>query len=401
MVNPLKMIPTVQVLETKQRKADGVIGKNGVRRRPKKPQANVVQERSVVLYKSAPPVRSAQRSGAVTRVARGVRYSPSHQAGAKYVVALHNPFDERAYGAGIPDQFCVPSQKYSVKCVGSFATGTNGIGCLAFRPFQMFASDRKASDNYSVGAIITSNSTSDYADFPAFAYYHKADANAKLSVDAGTNSPYTRASFAADTARSVRLVGASVRIKYVGKVLNSSGSVIVFQNPSLAHSIPAGLDDVAGLMAVQSAYRGQEVPGKVWEMSYAPLAPTDMEPILEPGEYSAINPISQGSMLCRLAGGFAISGTEPGAPYDYEAIAHFEAYGRGLPKTQNVPSIQAVAGAIAGNPAHGSEIPAASRMRAVFDYLGSAFSDPNFWAVVNSAMGGFPSGQSPGMFKTM
>lgn len=323
-------------------------------------------------------------------------------AGIKYIHALHDPFDERAHGTGIPDLFCVPSQKYSVRTVGSFNTGSNGVGGLAFHPFQMFASDHAVYANYSTASIIATSSTYNQSDFNVFDAWNVDVNDATHLRDGGSNSPYTRASFGAGTGRSIRLVGAAIRIRYVGKVLDSSGSVTVFQNPSLSNSLPSSADDIASLLAVQTAYRGQEVPGKTWELCYTPLSPIDLEPIGEPGQYNGATPgASALSLYSRLAGGFAIVGTEPGAPYDYEAVAHFEAYGRGLPKTGNIPAVQAAAAAIALAPPTGKEVSLAQRAANVKDKFLDAMAPLAFQQVATMIGSGIAAYGREQMFKTI
>lgn len=269
----------------------------------------------------------------------------------RYFHALHAPFDERAVGAGIPSIFPLPSHKFTTRTCGTFYAGQAGLACIGLRPFRMFCSDvvySTVTQTSAAGAVCCTTATSTQTDFSILnssivpLYATQTD----VVLYGGLNSPYTSANFATDGQRSLRLVGAGIKVRYTGAFMNMQGQLYTWRNPNIAAAVPAAADALSDFIAQGTG--GFSPVDENWHgCSYVPLVPDHLDAQADPGNnnYVVLN-----NPMGFLSNAIMMVGLPAGAPIAFEAVAHYEAYGRALTTTITKSDVQGAAWAVASVP---------------------------------------------------
>jgi hypothetical protein len=228
-----------------------------------------------------------------------------------YAKALVTPFS-LSTAACIPDLHAVPSKKVRVKTRGVFSTGVGGNGQLIMVPWctandttLIFGTD--AASN--IGPLV-------------------AQAGAGITFFPATKLPYKIQDFASFTVGGIRarLVGAGVRIRYIGPEISRSGQIVGFREPDNTSCTSLSFDRIRSLATSKTFSNKRQ-----WTYcSYRPVQPSEYEYSPFPCSPESA---SKTSSSFDLTQGFVISGTtdssgNPGpAPFEFEAIQFIEYIG--------------------------------------------------------------------------
>lgn len=169
-----------------------------------------------------------------------------------YVDALANP--ETAMPVGIPNGDTLYSRKERVWCRGSktFGATNKTVHCLV-QPFAAVANDL---DVISVVA--------DGTGFPN---------SLQNTGSQYTNAPFSSSQFATSTGVAARLVGAKLRVRYIGSRLNAGGIHYGLQEPT--HGGICGLTET-NIMATTCGEKRPIGPKEPWfEVTYRPVDHND------------------------------------------------------------------------------------------------------------------------------
>jgi hypothetical protein len=228
-----------------------------------------------------------------------------------YAKALATPFSLSAV-ACIPDLHAVPSKKLRVKTRGVFSTGTGGHGQLVMNPWCT------ASD---ANLLFGTDATSALGPIVA-------QVGLGLLFIKPTKMPYATTDFAGNLTGGVRarLVGAGLRIRYIGPEISRSGQIVGFREPDNVTTTGLSFDRIRSLSTSKTFSNKRQ-----WTYcTYRPVQPSEYE-------YSPYpcTPEAPGKTVGSfdLTQGFVISGTtdssgNPGpAPFEFEAISFIEFIG--------------------------------------------------------------------------
>lgn len=245
--------------------------------------------------------------------------------GYDYFRAINNPFDI-ALNPCIPSHLSFPTQKLKVLTRGVFQLGLDGQGGVAMWPWRGASNELILAGQNSLPFLKTSNATTTGGNG-----YYWTNTQALSTADTtvtgypGTTSPYNTNDLSTDSRRSVKLVAAGVRVQYIDKVLDMSGSYIAWRNPIASNSLPADRDNVADLLRVNHAI--QERVGSNWaSVAYRPIAQGDLD---------SVNgmPTNLATPADRLACGVFVANGQAGARFEFEGVAYYEIAGPGTPLT--------------------------------------------------------------------
>lgn len=216
-----------------------------------------------------------------------------------YNRALTNPFGGFEHLPCIPDTLSVPSIKFSTMARGTLAIGTAGVGYIFLRPFCV-------ANDEACGAYTTSTFTLDH-------FTSVPEPLTEGEPSFFNDSPYSTADLAGNDAR---VVGAGIRVSYMGTELNRGGVVILHRQPS-GNNVPELSNDVS-LLKNRPTVQG--------------IATRDSESV----NYRPDNPDQFGYSDATIAGPHSlliyISGAVPGTTWAFEIIQFYEMVGtRGNP----------------------------------------------------------------------
>jgi len=246
--------------------------------------------------------------------------------------AIVNPFAVQGSPC-IPDSVVLPSFKITTKARGVFSTGTAGGGFIIYDPFAMIVNDGTFTATTLDAAIIYTDTT--YARTDIYCTngstittgVHPAYSNSILATSDMDHSTQISAN------REFRLVGAGIKIKYVGSNFRNQGQIACFRNQS-SESIGINIPNVNTFnFFMNDNYSTMKPVTRQEQYNY--YVPDD--PF-----FIAYNPISDfqdgANHYCM---GFLINGGDTTEPQSwmYEAVAHFELVGNGftLSKSEGDP----------------------------------------------------------------
>jgi hypothetical protein len=231
---------------------------------------------------------------------------------AEYLAALQFPFSTKAL-ACIPDMHALPSKKIRVVERGTFSTGLNGFGWVIACPW-VTASDLPCISATSAGyngvaqisnpTVVTANVINNFQ----------------------SKIPYTANQFYATTTDpgiEARVVGAGLRIRYIGSEMARSGQIAALRHPDNEDLI--GFDDRRF-----RSYENCKVFPNNREWSYVVYRPA------KPNEYEySRDPESPGETTnykwClgfHIAGTTASTGAVGPAPFEYQFVQFIEYLGK-------------------------------------------------------------------------
>lgn len=279
----------------------------------------------------------------------------------KYVAALYNPSAEAAQGACIPDQYALPSQKFSTSVKGWAYVGTNGVAQVLVYPWAMVSSsqqidihDYKPAESGTVYPV-TFTTPSFTADNPTLTEL-VAPGNAEQGLPVGvsqaaSNSPYSETAVYG-TDRKFRVVGSGVRVQYEGAVLGMQGTWLMYRSSTNTNQFPS--TRAADLLRLNTTTRVSVTKAAV-SQNYVPITPQDLEYVsgvdsLTAGGNTNAYTVVQGWKGPKVAYTIALVGGTPGAAISFEVFTHFEMIGTGIPLTRNAPDPVAVAHIVTAAP---------------------------------------------------
>lgn len=241
-----------------------------------------------------------------------------------YLKALVNPFNVQGSPC-IPDSVILPSFKLTTKARGVFSTGPGGGGFCIMDPFKMIVNDNILDATHIDPPILFTDT--------GFAFNSIFQNNSGIPnpnvLGGNSNSILNSIDMSPAPAfanRQFRLVGAGLRIKYVGSNFRNQGQIAIFRkqgnlsieldNPALNSFNDLMQDNYTSMIPVtrreQYVYY---VPDDPYYIAYNPYA--DFETITGKLHYVM---------------GFLINGGDTTEPQSwmYEAVAHFELVGNGF-----------------------------------------------------------------------
>lgn len=229
-----------------------------------------------------------------------------------YMRALLDPFsNDFPEMPCIPDMITTPSHKFRTVARGFGYVGTNNFGFVAFNPFSSAWSDP------------TPQQPTIYASQPTYTGVATDALITPTSIGAAawnTNSRYTGTILNAAGVR-IRLVGAGVRITYVGTELNMGGQYTLVR--AQGNSTLTGISPSAATAYQQSTITGvtRRTVGMTYHpanadlLDYQPLSTFDSA-ATPPGNYGGVYPYA-----------IYFNGT-PGNSFSIEVVSYWELTGR-------------------------------------------------------------------------
>lgn len=248
----------------------------------------------------------------------------------------------------VPDEINLPSFKTAVRARGTFTTG-GSLAFAALYPYNAIKSD------YSIVINTLSNYTENLIQYQAG------------TVNVFSDSPFTAASFVVPSngpAATGRIVGAGLRVRYIGSELNRGGQYILYR--AQANSLIRAGTSVTQLLSDRNTVTApvdREWHSVVWkpatmnDIAYANVG--------EPGSTTIVSYTSP-SM------GIFVSGTLPtGSVFEYDAVEWWEITGPNL--SNLTPSHTDVTGFAAVQSARGTINQAGSITDTVSSFMGSVY----------------------------
>lgn len=326
------------------------------------------------------------------RAQTGIPQKLFTRCAAKYFRALYDPFHPDATGACIPSMIALPSMKFTTTIRMGFTAGLNGYGGAVFRPMRMFSVDTQQIGNNRAPAVICTNGnyagddTEPYAQLLDVATFDTTQSPPQFIQTVACNSPYSLAYLGNATSRTLRLVGAGMRVMQTGKLMDVQGEYITWHNQDPTSRVPPAQDGVSDLLSVRSTCWDPVSANNYAELTYRPILESDLEYVREPGDVPVNNPTAFTTAVWgRLAGGILLRGATPGTRYTVEAVAHFEMQGPQVAYTSNSSAPDAVGPIIAAAPTTTTTVPTQSmstRQRVqeyVSNFLEMAHKDGYSW----------------------
>jgi hypothetical protein len=229
----------------------------------------------------------------------------------------------------------MPSFKFTTKARGVFSTGNNGFGFVVIDPFQMLCNDGgfEATNLRMGGSIYYTDKTN---DLTTLQFTDGTTLNDGVVIG-NSNSLFTTAEFDVLSGnptfqnRHFRLVGAGLRINYIGSNMYNAGRIIVFRNqanvalePSFSYTSDNLLQDnytviTANTRASRYVYYVPDTPVFI---AYSPY--NAFSPNLTSGSGRGTSHHCMGLVV----DGGAISPNQQS--WEYEAVAFFECIGGGF-----------------------------------------------------------------------
>lgn len=354
----------------------------------KKPSANPSIIVKTAIAKRVKPRQETTARAVTTKKTQA--YRPTFDmspCALDYLRVLYNPFDV-GVNPCIPGITPTPSMKYKATTRGVFQVGTQGVGGVAFWPVRMCSRSPiyNTAGTHQYPAIIATNST--YAGLD-YAFTNAASITSPAPADLlafyGSTSPFDAVSLGAPRGdgsavvacgRSLKLVGAGIRVQYVDKVLDMSGDYITWRNPNPTSALPGTADNLADLLALNSAAMNR-VSDAYNGVTYNPVLETDLSAMLEPANVAGL---ASTTLSNRLACGVFVANAQPGQRFAFEAVAFYELSGTGVSVTASHSDPHAMGAILAiNNPVVNPNMQAAES--GAFAALSSAVREMGYSAV--------------------
>lgn len=229
-------------------------------------------------------------------------YATMSQCSKTYAHALLDPWSLQVPPC-VPDNITLPSYKFCARQRGGFVVGTAGVGFISVDPY-LFGTD---ADN----AILFTDS--------AYASNQYTDAGIGVNLTS-SDSTFDLASFdpATQAARSLRIVGFGIRVRYTGSEITRSGQCIAFRQPE--NRMIVAPSTMPALLANREAVT---VPAdRKWHLClWKPASPRDLGYYDDFADFST----TEWSQL------IVVNGAEPGTSFEVDLIGWYEVIGNSLP----------------------------------------------------------------------
>lgn len=234
-----------------------------------------------------------------------------------YFRALTDPFTTEA-GACMPcDLFPLPSAKLKTFVRGRFVLGTSGVGFIGAAP--VLANDAFCAAMTTSTSALTQGAALNSATFQSSAMM--------------TQLPYSTANLSGTQTIHGRIVGAGLRVKYVGSLMNTNGVVVSYEDPDHMDALRLSYDQISSSTSTSLKRVGTDYWDHTVNLS-GPVMPGELDFVNSPWT----NTNSFRPYLC-----LAIVGTA-GDSFEYEFYQHAEFIGAIVPnKTVSHADAQAFA----------------------------------------------------------
>jgi len=190
----------------------------------------------------------------------------------------------------IPDSYSKPSWKVQTFHRATFSANASGTAVLIVDPFRAMFSDL-VSIKHTVGSSTGSTLS---------ALANSTGVNARAPF-VSTSSPHIEA----------RMVGCGIRVKYIGKYLDTAGIMGVAQRNGVQDDL--GTLSTGGLLSRPDCVRTAVTHGGKWtQLAYRPSEVTDTDPIHHTGSATGVMAV-------------VVEGAAASASYEYE-VCFFHEY---------------------------------------------------------------------------
>lgn len=254
--------------------------------------------------------------------------APQLSACAKaYLRVCVNPFGN--FGKNmpcIPDAIAVPSKKIKVTVRGTAVAG-GGTGYVIYNPWLAIVNDGGLSGT--LDSFPVTFTTSAYASGEA--YFRAVAAGAYTTaglLGVNSNSPYTTANFTSNL-WAFRLVGAGMRVKFIGDNFHNSGRTVLFRDENQS-SIQSGTQ-VSTMLAdmYTNTIPHKQIPASGVSITFLPTG-------WQANSYALLTNFNQFSpnagkscLMCFFSGG----DTTTAQSFEFECVSFYEIVGRNLDTT--------------------------------------------------------------------
>jgi len=254
-----------------------------------------------------------------------------------YLRAIADPFMDFEQMPCIPDAITIPSYKYSAITRGVFTCASDGIGWCEFSPPMNLYSNTVATGTTTNYPVVYTNGTAPTTSM-GFSVVGGAlkDNNATNGVSgASSNSPFSDTSFTTTAAGAVqsRVVGAGLRVRYIGPELYRSGQIIMARAKTDASFITG---QTSAILLKDTSNHSSPVTRQWRTITFIPANPTVLG-YQNPKTYDptiGTNPSQY--VLCAYVDGAAIvAGGVPNPTFAFEAITFYEVIGPGFQVTRS------------------------------------------------------------------
>jgi len=255
----------------------------------------------------------------------------------QYLKALYAPFSTFETAPCVPSYIALPSYKFNSFARGSFTVGTTGVGWVSFCPVNVLNTNSIGIPTATSGSVwyTDQNFLGNQIAYPPVTGVNNTTTSSTALSSFATNPPDSLFT------RQYRLVGAGIRIRYAGNLLNSNGEVVCFREEGNG-GILTGVDQFYMLAQQRTVrYTTQMTHDKWAEVTFFPDSSTLLG-FNTIGQMNAICPFTLANLVCFIDGGF------PSSTYQYEVSAWYEAIGSYWPSLTRSESDPASLGAVIG-----------------------------------------------------
>jgi hypothetical protein len=263
-----------------------------------------------------------------------------------YTRALTNPWGDFSELPCIPDALIVPSKKVKTTSRGTMSTGTTGVGWIVVDPFLMVEQGGTLTSQFVSYPVLATN-----INYNTTSYYPFTTSALQPGVFAPTvNSEFASGYLESNPQMQLRLVGAGVKVRYVGNTLYDQGQITIYRSPGNWEI--AGGSTSSTLLQDFRTSRDALRKGPWYYVTYCPDDPN----YLGYKPYYWYNPIvdtvGNGSYATHRSLMLYIDGasTSTTAPFEFEVDCYYEVIGPNLTVSPSHSDMQAAATAQASLP---------------------------------------------------
>jgi len=242
-----------------------------------------------------------------------------------YGRAIVNPFSDFKEPPCIPDSLALASYKLCAKSRGVFSTGGSGVGFVTLNPFTGFVGDTASNSSgidYPVVFTTVAYARNDMSIAPGTLTEIQAQG---LGV-ADTNSSLLSSMFDGHDQQQVRLVGAGLKIRYIGSNFRNQGRIVIARSPG--NAVFPAYTTASNLLSFNTN-RTAAVSRREEYVYYVPDSPILLTYATKPFWGPATGGADRRSLVMYIDGGDI---TVPQS-WEFEAVMHYEVIGANLPQT--------------------------------------------------------------------
>lgn len=251
-----------------------------------------------------------------------------------YAMANIDPWCLESGLVGIPSELPLASFKFTTRARGTFTIGASGTGYVACNPFQVANGQNNSSPIFAT--VISTNGiyTGDGYRYAGPNYGLAAGLDAVYC-----DSPFPLGLFSQNVSEPssnnhVRVVGAGLKMRFVGSEFNRGGRAFVFRSP-INTPIVGSLQTATPEVPISTLTRNKEtvtVPvDREWHAClYKPAVPQDLS-YAEQDDVTVIGTNYPRRMVDGPSMLIIITGGTTNQSFEWDFIGHYEAVGPNLP----------------------------------------------------------------------